>query len=307
MSAADVEDKRELLHQPLHGIYIPVALVIFGTAVIDYRYIPYVLIPLVLLIGVRAYSAYNRRASISADSWRSLELVDKTIISRDTAIYRFQLIRADEILQIPVGHHLATKFEDSTEVRYYTPISSNTEEGFFDILVKSYADGDVSKKFGGLNPGQFVQFKGPVGRFNYVTNHVKKLGMIAGGSGITPILKVISEIVTTPEDQTEISIIYANKTENDILLFDELNQFAAKYPNFTINYTLETPEAGWTGDVGYITKEMVEKHLPAPSDDVRILICGPQGLKKLATEITEELGFTPAKMPSKGDDQVFVF
>lgn len=305
--AGDPEDKRELLNNPVHGIYIPVALVIIGTSIIDYHYLPFVAIPLALLLGIRAFSAYQRRSSISADSWRSLELVDKTIISRDSAIYRFQLVRNDEILDVPVGHHLATKFDDSEDVRYYTPISSKFEQGYFDILVKSYAEGDISKKFSSLNPGQFVQFKGPVGRFNYTTNHVKELGLIAGGSGITPLLQVISEIITTPEDMTKISLIYANKTENDILLKDELDEFHKKYPNFKVHYTLERPDAEWTGDVGYITKEMVEKHLPTPSDDTRILICGPQGFKKLATEITNELGFTPAKMPSKGDDQVFVF
>lgn len=36
--------------------------------------------------------------------------------------------------------------------------------------------------------------------------------------------------------------------------------------------------ADWSGGVGYITKEVVEKHLPAPQPENLILVCGPPGM-----------------------------
>lgn len=303
--SAHVTDKTELLKEPLHGIYIPVALVIVGISIMNISYLPHVLAILLSFLGYRIYNAYNRRKSLHATKWRPLELLDQTIISKDTAIYRFALVREDEILEIPVGHHVAVKIED--DIRYYSPISSKFDKGFFDILVKSYPDGTVSKRFAELKPGNVVNFRGPVGRFSYTNNEVKEIGLVAGGSGITPILQVISEIISTPEDFTKISLIYANETENDILLREELDEMNEKYPNLDVYYTLTHPPADWAGDVGYVTKEMVEKYLPKPSDDSRILVCGPQGMNKLLINITEELGFKKAKMPSKGGDQVFIF
>lgn len=303
--SSKVEDKTELLKQPLHGIYIPVILVIVGICIMNVDYLPHVLVLLVSLLGFRLFNAYNRRRSLDDKKWRSLELLDKTIISRNTAIYRFGLVREDEVLEIPVGHHVAVKVED--EIRHYTPISSKFDKGFFDILVKSYPDGKVSKKFAEMKPGQFVDFRGPVGRFSYSTNQVKEIGLVAGGSGITPILQVISEITTTPEDLTKLSLIYANETENDILLREEIEELNAKYPNIDVHLTLTHPPANWEGETGYVTKEMVQKYLPKPSEDSRILVCGPQGMKTLLIDITKELGFTEAKMPSKGNDQVFIF
>lgn len=232
-------------------------------------------------------------------------MIDKTVISRNTAIYRFELVRESETLSIPVGHHVAVQIDD--QIRYYSPISSKFDSGFFDILVKSYQDGNVSKQFASLNPGKSLKFRGPVGRFNYVTNHVKEIGMVAGGSGITPVLQVISEVTTTPEDTTKLSLIYANETENDILLKEELDELAFKYPNFEVHYVLNKPSDRWTGETGYVTKEMVEKYLPKPSSDSRILVCGPQGMNTSLINITEDLGFKRAVMPSKGDDQVFIF
>lgn len=303
--ATPQKNPADLLKEPLHGIYIPVALILGGTCIFGFEWLPYVLAVLIPFLSFRFYTAYLYRQSIFPDKWTKLELADSTIISKNTAIYRFNLLKNTEQLQIPVGFHLACKVNE--DIRYYTPISSRTDQGYFEIIVKSYADGTVSKFFAGLRPGQTVEFKGPVGRFNYTKNHVKEIGMIAGGSGITPMLQVISEITTTPEDVTKLSLIYANETENDILLKEELDELAEKYPFFDVHYTLSEPPAGWTGDVGYVSKDMIEKHLPAPSDDSRILICGPQDMKKAMIEHTTELGFKEAKMPSKGDDQVFVF
>lgn len=304
-----VEDKTELLKTPLHGVYIPCALIVFGVAIHDYHFIPHTLLVLGLFVGIRLLIAYNKRASIQSDKWNDFELIDKTVVSKNSAIYRFKLYRDEEILDIPVGHHLACQInvDGKNEVRYYTPISSQFDQGFFDILVKSYKDGSVSKAFASLNQGQTVKFKGPVGRMSYKNNMASEIGMIAGGSGITPILQVLSYITTTPEDTTRINLLFANEYENDILLRDEIDELARIYPFFDVHYTLTHPPENWDGDVGYVTKEMIEKYLPPPTKTSKIFISGPLEMKKLCLELTEELGFDKGKLNSDQNDQVFCF
>ena len=126
--------------------------------------------------------------------------------------------------------------DDKEEIRYYNPISSKLDTGHFDLLIKSYADGKVSKYFAGLKPGDTVEFKGPIGELHYAPNSSKALGIVAGGSGITPVLQMLNEIITVPEDLTKLSLIYANDTENDILLKDELDEMSEKYPHFEVHY-----------------------------------------------------------------------
>lgn len=58
--SATVEDKMELLKEPLHGIYIPVALMIVGISIINVSYLPYVLVFLALLLGYRITNAYSK-------------------------------------------------------------------------------------------------------------------------------------------------------------------------------------------------------------------------------------------------------
>lgn len=304
-----MEDKRELLKQPLHGIYIPIALMLGGTLIFGKEYLPYTVGFIVVVCSLQFYGAYRNRASLHSVKWNDFELIDKTIVSKNCAIYRFKLNHDDEVLDIPVGHHLACCFtiDGKDEIRYYTPILNKFDAGFFDILVKSYPTGNVSKRLAMLREGQTAKFRGPVGRLQYKTNMAKEIGLIAGGSGITPILQVITEIITTPHDTTKISLIYANETLNDIVLKSEIDEIAKRYPNFSVHYTLSTPPENWDGDVGFVSEEMIKKYLPSPSQDSRLFICGPPGMKQLLLDISHKLGWEKGTMKSPPEDQVFCF
>ncbi len=59
---------------------------------------------------------------------------------------------------------------------------------------------------------------------------------IAGGSGITPMLQVASEIVSNPDDKTQVSLVFANQSEKDIILKKELDEMAAKHDNFQVSF-----------------------------------------------------------------------
>lgn len=313
MSATAV-DNWKLLNEPLHGIYIPVALYVGGCAAVGATLEPrmgfYGLGLLVAILAVRVLAVLvTGLQRLHAVKWRKFELLDKTIVLRNLAIYRFKLPREDDALDIPVGHHLACCFviDGKDEIRYYTPILSHLDRGFFDILVKLYPTGKVLKQFAMLQVGQTVMFRGPVGRMLYEHNMAKEIAMVAGGSGITPILAVLLAIVTDPNDTTTVLLIYANQTENDILLRDELDEFSLKYPGFTVHYTLEQPPREWSGDVGYPTKAMMQKYLPLPGADKRLFVCGPPAMNAAVVLMAEELGWGLTSKPSQQDDTVFVF
>ncbi|GAV56085.1 hypothetical protein ZYGR_0AZ02570 [Zygosaccharomyces rouxii] len=305
--------QKNLLDEPLHGIYIPTGLFFAGISITVYmsgeNRILYSLPVLFSFLAYRAYAAYSRRRSVYPDRWSPLELEDKTIVSKNTAIYRFKLKTSIETLDLPPGYHLLARavIDGVEEVRPYHPISPRYAPGYFDLMVKSYSDGRVSKYFAGLEPGKTVDFTGPVGKLHYYCNNSKAIGLVAGGSGITPILQVLNEVVTTPEDVTKVSLIYANETENDILLKDELDELAEKYPHFEVNYVVNRPTGNWKGFRGYVSQEMLQKCLPAPAVDNRLFICGPSGMNDLVLELANKIGWRFSGEESDGNDQVFVF
>lgn len=102
-------------------------------------------------------------------------------------------------------------------------------------------------------------------------------GMLAGGTGITPMYQVACAILKDPKDKTTISLIFGNLTIDDIILKDELDALAQQHPNrFKVYYVLNTPPAIWSGGVGFVSKDMIQKHLPAAAADVMVLRCGPK-------------------------------
>nr|KAF6437366.1 cytochrome b5 reductase 2 [Molossus molossus] len=125
--------------------------------------------------------------------------------------------------------------------------------------------------------------------------------MIAGGTGITPMLQLIRHITKNPRDKTRMSLIFANQTEDDILMRKELEEVAKTHPEqFSLWYTLDRPPAGWKYSSGFITADMIKEHLPAPGKSTFILVCGPPALIQSAAHPSlEQLGYT--------NDMVFTY
>lgn len=181
--------------------------------------------------------------------------------------YRFKLPSTQSILGLPIGKHISIGAElpqpDGTTkeiVRSYTPISGDHQPGYFDLLIKSYPQGNISKYMASLIVGQHIRVRGPKGAFDYQPNMSRHIGMVAGGSGITPMLQIIRAIVRGREagDRTEVDLIYANVTAQDILLREDLDALTKEDSGIRVHYVLDKPPEGWTGGVGYVTSEMIE-------------------------------------------------
>lgn len=297
------------------GIYIPIGLLVVGTAIVKREYTVYALL-LGIALGTLKYFNTQPKKVLKPDAFQEFELKEKTIISHNVAIYRFALPTPTSILGLPIGQHISIGAvlpqPDGTHkevVRSYTPISGDHQPGHFDLLIKSYPQGNISRHVASLAVGQALRVRGPKGAFVYAPNMVRAFGMVAGGTGITPMLQVVRAIVRGRRegDRTQVDLVFANVTEQDILLREDLDQLAREDSGFRVHYVLDRPPEGWTGGVGYVTAEMLQKWLPKPADDVKILLCGPPPMVSGLKKATESLGFKKARPVSKLEDQVFAF
>ncbi|KAI9841015.1 MAG: NADH-cytochrome b5 reductase [Sclerophora amabilis] len=301
--------------QYIHGVYIPSALLVVGTAICKKEWIPYAMI-MALFFG--SWKVYNNRVkkALKPDVFQEFELKEKTIISHNVAIYRFNLPSPTDILGLPIGQHmsLAANIDGQPKevVRSYTPISSDENPGYFDLLIKSYPTGNISKYMASLKVGQAMKVKGPKGAMVYTPNMVQRFGMIAGGTGITPMLQIIRAIIRGRQrnganDRTEVDLIFANVNLDDILLKDDLDALAKEDPGFRVYYVLNNPPEKWDGGVGFVTPEMIKERFPAPTSDMKLLICGPPPMVSAMKKATESLGYQKPRPVSKLADQVFCF
>ncbi|KAH7289887.1 hypothetical protein KP509_30G022700 [Ceratopteris richardii] len=227
----------------------------------------------------------SHKSALKPNEWISFKLAETIKVSANTNIYRFTF-SDNEKLGLEVASCLLTRAQIGHKsdgkpnyvIRPYTPISPPDSRGYFDLMVKIYPQGKMSSHIGSLKPGDTLEVKGPISKILYKPNMKKNIGMIAGGTGITPMLQIIDAIVNNKDDLTKVSLIYANISPEDILLKEKLDVLAAKNPNFKVYYTVDKPTSDWNGGSGYITKDMVLKGMPTPSDDTLILVCGPPGM-----------------------------
>ncbi|KAJ8123052.1 hypothetical protein ONZ43_g904 [Nemania bipapillata] len=244
-------------------------------------------------------------------TFQTLPLVKKDLVAPNTYCLVFELPTPQSVLGLPIGQHVAiTAVVDGQAVtRSYTPVSNNADRGILELIIKCYSNGKLTGGYlANLEIGDEVKFRGPKGAMRYKRGHAKRIGMLAGGSGITPMYQLIRAICEDQRDTTEVSLIYANRTEEDILLRSELEAFARKYPkNFKLHYMLDSPPPEWQGGVGYVTKDIMAERFPAADSDSKVMLCGPPGMVNAAKKALVELGYEKPGAMSKMSDQIFCF
>jgi len=212
-------------------------------------------------------------------TFRSFRVKSVEKYNHNTNIYTFEL-KSSNAAHIPCASYILARAKIGNEevVRPYTPLESAVS-GTLKLMIKSYEKGKLSKHIGTLKVGDSLDFKGPNLKLKYEPNMKKEIGMIAGGTGITPMLQVINEVLSNPKDKTKLTLLFANVTEDDILLREKFDSLTKQYKNFTVYYVLDKPPSSWKGGKGYVTDEYVKKFMPAPGrKDSLILVCGPPGM-----------------------------
>ena len=140
----------------------------------------------------------------------------------------------------------------------------------------------------------------------------KHIVMLVGGTGITPMIQALHAILgENGGNRPKVTMLYGSRVEDDILGRELIDSWADTYSDsFTNVHVLsEEPESSsWKGLRGYITREIVEKYAPGPSEDVIFFICGPPPFynalsgpreEKEVKGLLGEMGYSP--------DQVYKF
>lgn len=265
-------------------------------------------------------SSKTRPIFLNARQWLKASLTTKTAISSDTKIFTFTLDHAEQAIGLPIGQHLMIRLRDPVTreaiIRAYTPLSdSAVERGKLDVLVKIYRASEDGKYKGGamttaldsLPLGHWAEFKGPVGKFEYLgkgactiggrEKKVRKFVMVCGGSGITPIFAVLRAVMKDPDDLTECVILNGNRSEEDILCKTEMENLTKDKKHCKVVHTITRPRADWTGCKGRMDRAMFDREIgpprsPKENRDEMVLVCGPEPMERSVKENFIEMGWT---------------
>ncbi|THY04826.1 hypothetical protein D6D01_10064 [Aureobasidium pullulans] len=147
----------------------------------------------------------------------------------------------------------------------YTPVSNDHDLGRLELLIRLYLDGQLSRYLGKVQVGDDVEVRGSKGGMRYWKGMSEYPGMVSGGTEITPLYERFRAICENKTDDTEISLLYANRSEPDVMMRQQLKTFA-KQSNGRLRLG---------GGRGHVNREVLQKWMPTVAADTKILLCGP--------------------------------
>ena len=178
--------------------------------------------------------------------------------------------------------------------------SSSAEGDEVELAVK--AIGDFTSRVHELEPGTTVYVDGPHGVFSMDQDEGPGFGFIAGGVGIAGLLSMLRTMADRDDVRPAI-LVYANGDWDGVAFRDELERLEARL-NLTVVHVLERPPANWAGEVGFVTAEVLSRHLPRGYQRFQFFICGPAPMMDAVERALVELGVPGERVHTERFDMV---
>ncbi len=159
-----------------------------------------------------------------------------------------------------------------------------------DLIVKVIPGGAFSAVLDtGVTCGDQMRLRGPFGQFGVRLSH-RPMIMVAGGSGMAPILGILRDLVAA-RNRREVIFFYGARSRRDLFLVHELAGLAGLHDWFKFVPALSEPDAAdgdWDGDTGLVT-EVLARRLPS-TRGMEAYLCGPPPMIDAAIDVLKSTG-----------------
>ena len=203
------------------------------------------------------------------------------------------------------GQHVDVRLtaEDGYQAQRSYSIASAPARSSLAITIERLDDGEVSPYLtDALGVGDRLELRGPIGGyFVWEPAMGGPLFLVAGGSGIVPLMAMLRTRATSPaaaRASTPATLLYSSRSWEDVIYRDEVMGLADPAVKVVQTLTRSQPP-GWTGFTRRIDADMLAEVAPAPSLEPHIYICGPTALVETAARILVELGHEPARVKTE--------
>jgi ferredoxin-NADP reductase len=200
------------------------------------------------------------------------------------------------------GQHVDVRLtaEDGYQAQRSYSIASAPEDSRVTLTVERLEDGEVSPYLvGEVRAGDQVELRGPIGGyFVWRANDERRLLLIAGGSGIVPLMAMIRHHdaagATVP-----VRLLYSSRSIDDVIYRHELARLSGG-DKLVVTHTLTRAQPpGWDGYARRIDGEMVAEVAWPKKDAPAVFICGPTAFVETAADLLVESGYDAASVKTE--------
>ncbi|XP_071073529.1 NADH-cytochrome b5 reductase-like isoform X2 [Dasypus novemcinctus] len=158
-------------------------------------------------------------SGLSPDTFLAFSISAVERLTKDTYWVRFTLPGNSQLGLQPGQHLILRGTVDDLEIqRAYTPISPANAKGYFEVLIKCYQTGLMSRCVESWRAGDTAFWRGPFGGFLYKPNQFGELLMLAAGTGLAPMVSILQSITDNADDETFVTLVGCFKTFEGIYL-----------------------------------------------------------------------------------------
>jgi ferredoxin-NADP reductase len=198
------------------------------------------------------------------------------------------------------GQHADVRLtaEDGYSAQRSYSIASAPEEGRLELTVQRLDDGEVSPYLAGVaESGDQFDLRGPIGGwFTWSPESAQPLLLLAGGSGVVPLMSMI-RAHGAAKSQVPVRLIYSVRSPADVIYASELSERTLSSPlAVDYRYTRSAPPGARPGR---IDATAIAESAPPPDDKPAIFVCGPSGFVEAATSLLVEAGHAPATIKTE--------
>lgn len=130
-----------------------------------------------------------------------------------------------------------------------------------------FTDGGLSA----LRAGDALDVELPLGIFRFHAEDYRPLVMVATGTGLAPVKAILESLMDDP-DCPPVSLYWGARTQADLYLHDEIQQWGARLYEFQYVPVLSRPHEGWSGRCGYVQHAVCEDF--ADLSEHAVYLCG---------------------------------
>ncbi|XP_074752073.1 cytochrome b5 reductase 4 isoform X2 [Athene noctua] len=238
--------------------------------------------------------------------YRKCKLISKTEVTHDTKLLCLMLPKSTH-LHVPAGQHVYLKqiIAGTEVVKPYTPVlpflpldlkePSRHDDAYIYLMIKIYSCGLFTQALDHIQIGDYISVSNPEGNFKKSQLQTSEdLFLLAAGTGFTPMVKLLSCALTEVSCLRTVKLIFFNKTEDDILWRNQLEQLALKDERFEVQFVLSQPAKDWVGKQGKISLSLLSEFVKRSKKDseVFICICGPTPFTEQGVQYLKDLGYS---------------
>jgi ferredoxin-NADP reductase len=201
------------------------------------------------------------------------------------------------------GQHVDVRLtaEDGYQAQRSYSIASASHPTSIELAVERLDDGEVSTYLTDvLVPGDQLELRGPIGGyFTWMPNDGGPVLLIAGGSGVAPLMSIIRQRFLEGSN-VPMRLLYSSRAWDEVIYRDELTQLAARNDGFELVQTLTRRQPpGWTGYARRIDREMLQEVAYPVEQTPLAYVCGPTALVESAANLLVELGYAPERVKTE--------